>query len=104
MYMSLSKDIIFYRITRPHAVKYWCRFEWETENHFVNNALNCAMEQRDDWIQSVQQYYKLDMNGFADIFLNPKRYPPFETKILICDRTRTLMMNIYMYNNIIQYI
>ena len=59
--------------------------EWGTKNHFVNNAFNCAKEQHDDWIQSVEYY--LDMNGYADIFMNPTRYTPVESKILICNRT-----------------
>ena len=52
-------------IARSHVVKYWFCFEWGAKSHFVNNTFNCAKEQHDDWIQSVEYY--LDINGYADI-------------------------------------
>ena len=63
----------------------------------VNNAFNCAKEQHDDWIQSVEYY--LDMNGYADMFMNPTRYTPVESKILICNRTNDEYTIIQLYLN-----
>ena len=52
-----------------HSIKYWLRLNNGTRNTVLNEAYKVVLNEKHDWIQSIQ--YLLCKNGFRNVWLKP---------------------------------
>ena len=51
------------------SIKYWLRLNAGTKNYLLNEAYSLVLDEKHDWIQSIQ--YLLCKNGFRNVWLSP---------------------------------